>query len=90
MPNVIKRKQPKGGSRKGKPNKLTKSAKEAFLFAFDELGGSKGLASWAKNNQTDFYKLFSKIIPVDVVSNGNTIGFEIVIGQDGKDSNTDT
>lgn len=77
-----------GGSRKGKQNKLTQSAKTAFLFAFDELGGGKGLAEWAQTNKTDFYRLFSKLIPVDIVSDGEKLGgFEIIIG--GKTENTD-
>jgi hypothetical protein len=59
------------GKPKGAPNKLTASAKEAFQLAFDELGGPKGLAEWAKNNQTDFYKLYSKLVPVDVQAKGD-------------------
>jgi hypothetical protein len=62
-----------GGSRLGKPNKFTASAKEAFQIAFDELGGAKGLAKWAKENQGDFYKLYSKLIPVDITSDGEAL-----------------
>lgn len=65
---------------KGRPvgavNKLTKSAKEAFQLAFDDLGGWEGLAKWAKSdpdNQKVFYSLYSKLIPTDVTSNGQTI-----------------
>ena len=69
-----------GGSRKGKPNKFTASAKEAFQLAFDQLGGATALAKWAKENQAEFYKLYSKLIPVDVTTNGKAISYEIVIG----------
>lgn len=57
-----------GGSRAGKPNKFTKTVKEAFEIAFNELQGDKdaNLVSWAKNNTTDFYKLASKLIPTSV------------------------
>lgn len=58
--------RPPGGSRKDKPNKLTVAAREAFQMAFDEIGGPKELAAWARLNQTDFYKLFSKLIPQTV------------------------
>jgi hypothetical protein len=68
-----------GGSRKGKPNKFTQSAKEAFQLAFDELGGAKGLAKWAKGNQGEFYKLYSKLIPVDVTSGGEALKAGTVI-----------
>ena len=57
-----------GGSRKGSPNKLTKSVKEAFEVAFNELQGDKNanLANWAKENTTEFYKLAAKLIPTSV------------------------
>lgn len=66
--------QPKGhtgnpyGRPKGSRNKFTQTAKEAFSLAFDEIGGYKGLADWAIKNRTDFYKLYSKLIPVDVTT----------------------
>jgi hypothetical protein len=57
-----------GGSRKGSPNKLTKSVKEAFEVAFNELQGDENanLANWAKENTTEFYKLAAKLIPTSV------------------------
>lgn len=57
------------GNPTGRPpgaNKGTIAAKEAFALAFDKLGGHEGLATWASENQTDFYKLYSKLIPTDV------------------------
>jgi hypothetical protein len=71
----------KSGRKKGVQNKLTQSAKQAFQFAFDELGGAKGLAQWGKKNKDEFYKLYSKLIPVDVTTNGKSIIYEIVIGK---------
>jgi hypothetical protein len=58
------------GNPKGRPpgieNKLTQSVKAAFQAAFDNLGGADGLADWAQENKTDFYKLYARLIPVDV------------------------
>ena len=68
-----------GGRTKGSVNKFTASAKEAFQIAFDELGGAKELARWAKTNQTEFYKLFSKLIPVDVTSGNKALEAGILI-----------
>lgn len=42
------------------------SAKEAFVYAFDAIGGADKLAAWALDNPTEFYRLFSKLIPVAV------------------------
>lgn len=60
----------------GTPNKTTKSTKEALQEAFERLGGVDSLVIWGKDNQTEFYKLWSKIIPLDVnanVSGGITV-----------------
>jgi hypothetical protein len=55
---------PKG--RPSTPNKLTKAAKEAFALAFDGIGGVDGLVEWAQANRTDFYKLYARLIPVEL------------------------
>lgn len=57
------------GRKAGVPNKMTASAKEAFSMAFDKIGGAKSLAEWAEKNRTEFYKLFARLIPVDVSVN---------------------
>jgi len=54
------------GRPKGVPNRVTVSMKDAFREAFDETGGAEGLAAWAKKNPTEFYKLASKLIPVQL------------------------
>lgn len=59
------------GRKPGVPNKLTKSAKEAFALAFDELGGFEGLVKWARSSkfaQSQFYTLYARLIPVDHTS----------------------
>lgn len=56
----------RGGRKAGTPNKMTQSAREAFQFAFDKLGGAKGLAEWGLTNKTEFYKLYGKSIPLTV------------------------
>lgn len=54
------------GRAKGTPNKITKSVKEAYKQAFDELGGVQALKKWGKKNTTEFYKLVTKLIPTEV------------------------
>ena len=53
------------GRKKGVPNRLTKSAKEAFACAFTGLGGARRLQAWAEENQTEFYRLYARLIPVE-------------------------
>lgn len=55
-----------GGRAAGQQNKLTRTVKESFGEAFEKLGGAEALVIWAKENQTEFYKLASKLIPADV------------------------
>lgn len=68
---TVARKPPAAG--KGRPkgalNKTTVAAREAFQLAFDSLDGPDGLAAWARDNQTEFYKLYGRLIPVDVNAN---------------------
>lgn len=61
--------RPPGAGRKaGTPNRATASIKGAFVEAFDKLGGVPALVAWGKDNPTDFYKLVSRLIPVEVQS----------------------
>lgn len=61
-------KRPGSGRKKGTPNKLTASVKEAFETAFRQLQGVPGarLDDWAQSNTTEFYKLASKLIPSEL------------------------
>lgn len=59
----------RGGTHRG-PSKITASAKEAFSLAFHGLGGATALQAWAKENTTEFYKLFARLIPTEVSGEG--------------------
>lgn len=54
-----------GGRKKGTPNKLTRSVKLALDDAFTKIGGVSALVMWGKENPTEFYKLWAKILPVE-------------------------
>jgi len=54
-----------GGRTKGVPNKITRSAKEAYALAFDGLGGAAALQQWARENLGEFYKLHARLIPTE-------------------------
>lgn len=76
-----KGRQKTGGKTKGSVNKSTKTAKEAFQFAFDKLGGPEGLVRWAQkdpDNEAAFYTLYARLIPTDVTSGGKTLAAPII------------
>lgn len=64
------------GRPKGVPNKMTRSAKEAFQLAFDGMGGWEGLMKWAADaktpqNRATFYQLYARMIPMEVATDPN-------------------
>ncbi len=54
-----------GGSRKGRPNKISASIREAVAAVFANLGDIDGMTVWAQQNQTEFYKIAARLIPVE-------------------------
>ncbi len=58
------------GRPKGTPNKVTKSVREHFATAFDLLqdDDTVNLTAWGKANPTEFYRLASKLIPLQVAN----------------------
>lgn len=61
-------------SRKGKPNKVGATAKENIIAVFTRLGGTAEMAKWARDNQTEFYKLYGRLIPVEQKVSGSEDG----------------
>jgi len=64
---------PGPGRPKGSKNKFT-GLKEAFLEAFEEMGGAEGLLTWIKKsprNQSQFYQLISKMLPSNLSVEGD-------------------
>ena len=52
-----------GGSRKGRPNKLTKALKEMVLAALDQAGGEDYLVKCAKEQPVAFLALLGRVLP---------------------------
>lgn len=67
---VPKRPQPKGGSRKGIPNKTTVAVKDAIALAAEGLGGTDRLISWAQedplNERAFWANIYPKLLPLQV------------------------
>jgi hypothetical protein len=58
--------RPPGGSRKGKPNKVTADLKAMILGALDQAGGEGYLLSQARENPKAFLALLSRVLPMTV------------------------
>lgn len=67
-----------GGRAKGTPNKVTASVKAALVEAFDLMGGVESLVEWGKKNRTEFYKLWGRLVPVEV-KNADGESFEVTV-----------
>lgn len=68
------RPQPKGGSRKGVPNKVTADIKSMVLRALDGAGGVDYLISQAHDKPAAFLALVGKVLPLQVTGeNGGAL-----------------
>lgn len=68
----IQSKSAKGGKREGAgrkqgvPNKLSATVKDNVIAVFDQLGGVQHMAEWAAENPSQFYNIYSKLMPLQV------------------------
>ena len=51
---------------KGSKNKIGETAKDNILAVFIRLGGTAGMAVWAKENQNEFYRIYAKLVPQEI------------------------
>ncbi len=56
---------------KGAQNKLSRTAKENLAIVFVKLGGVTAMTEWAQGNPTEFYRLYSRLLPVEVKGPGD-------------------
>jgi hypothetical protein len=63
--------QKTGGRQKGVPNKISGAAKDNINAVFIRLGGTAGMAKWAEDNQTQFYQIYAKLLPIDLDVSGS-------------------
>ena len=69
--------------RRGKPvgtkNKVTVQVKQALVECYEGMGGLENFIEWGKKNETEFYKLFVRLLPMEVMgAGGGPIQFEEV------------
>src|SRR5687768_11928462 len=64
-----------GGRRKGSLNRTTVAMKDAMLSVYADLqaeagGGNGHFLEWARGKPTDFYRLASRLLPLQVTGDG--------------------
>lgn len=60
----FERGKPKTGGRlPGVSNKFTGAFKEAVQIVYNRLGGHTAFLEWARNNQTEYYRIAARLIP---------------------------
>ena len=59
-----------GGRKKGSINRITRSIKEVITDAFHEMQLKPGvnMLEWGERNPTEFYRLASKLIPLQLAN----------------------
>ena len=55
-----------GGRKAGVSNIISGNAKDNIAAVFTRLGSTTAMAEWAKENQTQFYQIYSKLLPHEV------------------------
>jgi hypothetical protein len=73
------------GRKKGVRNKSTIAVKDALDQTFNKLGGVKAFFEWGKENASEFYHLWVKMLPKEVKTeisgelSGSSVVTEIVV-----------
>ena len=68
-----------GGRQTGTPNGLTGAFKEAVRIVYGGLGGHTNFLVWARDNQTEFYKIASRLIPGEMQEGGRGETINVII-----------
>jgi hypothetical protein len=56
------------GRPKGSQNTFNRNVKDAILDAYEKLGGLDGFVNWAVDNQTEYYRMFGRLAPIETKS----------------------
>lgn len=70
------------GRKKGTPNKVTKEVKEVISEVFTKIGGINTFAAWARREKTEFYKMYAKLLPIQLQGAGVDGAFQVIISKE--------
>ena len=69
---------------------MTRAVKNALNVAYADLGGDARLVEWAQENLTEFYRIWSRLLPKQIEgADGGPVAFDVVIRPHGVDHNQD-
>lgn len=54
-----------GGRTRGTPNRVSATARDNIIAAFDGMGGVPALVDWARANPSDFYRIYARLLPIE-------------------------
>jgi len=63
----------------GTPNKYGRSVKNAFIDAFELMGGVNALVAWGQQEPTHFYRCLVQIAPKTIVGEGDDGAIKILV-----------
>ena len=68
-----------GGRQAGVANRLTTAFKTAVQIVYEDIGGHKAFAEWARENPGDFYRIASRLIPTEIAATGESLNRSITV-----------
>ncbi|NOS79107.1 MAG: hypothetical protein HOP35_14295 [Nitrospira sp.] len=68
-----------GGRKVGATNRFTGAFREAIQVVYLRLGGHDAFLAWAKENQTEYYKIASRLIPAEVREGGSDKAITVIV-----------
>lgn len=70
-----------GGRKVGSKNKLSATARENVICVFTRLGGTAYMAEWARENPSEFFRIYARLVPQEVKAmidpNANTVNVAV-------------
>lgn len=63
------------------PPKTIRLAREHLTDAFDFMGGVAGLVAWGRENPTEFYRIWARLIPKEAAPESETMPLEQLLAQ---------
>jgi hypothetical protein len=59
-----------GGRVKGSKNKVQATVKDNIIAVFHRIGGIEAMTAWAENNQTEYFRLYGRLLPIETQVSG--------------------